>query len=362
MPLYSHPIDGLPPPGGWLSTHVAGMSLRFPTVFVAAGLACLAGGAGVACGAWEVVKIGGRDYVTAEGIKEFYRFDKLERQGNAVTLENRAVVMKLTVGHQDCYMNGVKFVFSYKVEGQGAKVLVSRIDLAKLVDPVLRPNYIPNAGSFRTIILDAGHGGKDPGATNPYGTEANYNLLLAGKLKPLLEQRGFKVILTRNSNRFLTLQERVDFANRISEDAIFISLHFNAGGRHARGIETFTLSPQGVAHYGRGLRADDFRLRTGNEHDSANIALATAVHGSVLRRLGTNTFDRGIKRARYSVLTGIRHPAILLEGGFMSHPYEARLIGNPAYQNALARGVADAVLKYRVAVCNPATRARGARQ
>jgi N-acetylmuramoyl-L-alanine amidase len=325
------------------------MFLRLATSLTAVGLVWLTA-AVPAARAWEVLKIGGHDYVTAEGIKQFYRFDKITRNGNAVTLENKAVVMKLTVGHQDCYMNNVKFVFSYKVEAQGTKVLVSRVDLAKLVDPVLRPNYIRSAGSFRTIILDPGHGGKDPGATNPYGTEAAYNLLLANKLKPLLEQRGFKVLVTRPSNSFLSLQERVDFANRIPDDSIFISLHFNSGGRHARGIETFTLSPQGVAHYGRDLRADDFNERRGNEQDSANIALATAVHGSVLRRLGTNTFDRGIKRARYSVLTGIRHPAILLEGGFMSHPYEARLIDNEAYQNALARGVADAILKYRFAV------------
>jgi len=90
--------------------------------------------------------------------------------------------------------------------------------------------------------------------------------------------------------------------------------------------------------------------RTGNQHDSANIALATSVHGSLLRRLQKHTFDRGIKRARFSVLSGVRHPAILMEGGFMSHPHEARLIDNDAYQNALANGIVDAVIKYRYAV------------
>jgi len=70
----------------------------------------------------------------------------------------------------------------------------------------------------------------------------------------------------------------------------------------------------------------------------------------MLRRLGKNTFDRGIKRARFSVLSGVTHPAILFEGGFMSHPYESRLIDNPAYQAALANGVVDAITKYRFAV------------
>jgi len=309
---------------------------------------------------WELVQVDGRDYVTMESVKQFYHFDTMTRDGDSVKLENRSVVMKLKVGQQDCFMNNVKFVFSYKVECSGSKVLVSRIDLAKLIDPVLRPNYIAGAGNFRTVILDPGHGGKDAGATNSIGTEAAYNILLANKLKPLLEQRGFKVLLTRDSNRYLTLQERVDIANRIKDQSIFISLHFNAGGRNAYGIETFTLSPKGVAHYGRDLRTGDFQDRTGNSQDSANIALATAIHGSVLRRLGTNTFDRGIKRARFSVLTGVKHPAILFEGGFMSHPREARLIHNEAYQNALANGIVDAVLKYRYAVSGTAR--AGARQ
>ena len=84
--------------------------------------------------AWELAKLNGRDYVTLDSVKQFYRFDKMVRSGKSVTLENRSVVMKVKVGEQDCYMNNVKFVFSYKVEASGSKVLVSRIDLAKLIE------------------------------------------------------------------------------------------------------------------------------------------------------------------------------------------------------------------------------------
>ena len=258
--------------------------------------------------------------------------------------------MKLKVGGNECLMNNVKFVFSHPVSTSGDKIYVSRVDLAKLIDPVLFPQFIKYAGDFRNVVLDPGHGGKDPGASNPYGTEATYNLKLAGMVKKELEKQGYKVLMTRDSNTYLSLQERVNFANAIKERAIYVSIHFNSGGRAARGIETFTLSPPGVSHYGRGLRPDDNQTRAGNEHDSANIALATSVHGSILRRLGKNTLDRGIKRARFSVLSGVRHPAILLEGGFLSHPYEARLIENQAYQNHLAAGIVDAIAKYRFAV------------
>ncbi|MFT3991324.1 MAG: N-acetylmuramoyl-L-alanine amidase [Luteolibacter sp.] len=301
-------------------------------------------------GPWDLIQIDGREYVSVESVKSFYNFTKASRVGSNVVLENAKVEMRLNLGANECLMNNVKFVFSHPVEERGGKAYVSRIDLAKLIDPVLRPNFINNAGDFRTVIIDPGHGGKDAGATNSIGTEANYNLRLGLNLKKMLEGKGFKVIMTRTSDVYLSLQERVDLANAVRENAIFISLHFNSGGSSARGIETFTLSPPGVSHYGSDYKPSDSQVRAGNEHDSANIALATALHGSMLRRLGKNTFDRGIKRARFSVLSGVSHPAILFEGGFMSHPYEARLIDNPAYQEALANGVIDAITKYRYAV------------
>lgn len=299
---------------------------------------------------WDVIKIGGRDYVSVQSVQKFYGFTKLTRTGNSVVLENSKVEMKLKLGANVCLMNNVKFVFSNEVVSSGNGVYISRMDLAKLIDPVLRPNFIRNAGDFRTVVIDAGHGGKDPGATNPYGTEASYNVKLAIRLKKLLETKGFVVKLIRETDRYYSLQERVNIANSVKENAVFISLHFNSGGRSARGIETFTLSPPGVSHYGSEYKSSDAQARTGNEHDSANIALATAVHGSVLRRLGTNTLDRGIKRARFSVLSGVRHPAVLFEGGFLSHPYEARLIANDAFQGAIAAGMVDAITRYRFAV------------
>jgi N-acetylmuramoyl-L-alanine amidase len=326
---------------------------RLRSLLAAVVMAAMATGAAksaVAPASWDVTKIDGREYVSVESIKRFYNFTKLTRSGGTIVLENAKVEMKLKVGGSECLMNNVKFVFSHEIATVGEKIYVSRIDLAKLIDPVLRPNFIQNAGDFRTVILDPGHGGKDPGATNPYGTEASYNLKVSGLVKKQLEAKGFKVVMTRNSNVFLSLQERVEFANAVKENAIYISIHFNSGGSAARGIETFTLSPPGVPHYDSNFKTADLQTRAGNEHDSANIALATSVHGSVLQRLGKNTLDRGIKRARFSVLSGVTHPAILFEGGFMSHPYEARIIENEAYQNALAGGIVAAVTKYRFAV------------
>lgn len=308
---------------------------------------------------WDIAKIEGHEYVSVESVKQFYSFTKISRSGPSIVLENAKVEMKLNAGGNECLMNGVKFVFSNPVAMIGEKAYISRVDLAKLIDPVLRPNFIQNAGDFRTVILDAGHGGKDPGATNALGNESDYNLKVAGLVKSLLVAKGFKVVMSRQSDVYLSLQERVELANAVKESAIYVSIHFNSGSRAARGIETFTLSPPGVSHYGSDWKATDNQTRAGNEHDSANIALATSVHGSILRRLGKNTFDRGIKRARFSVLSGVRHPAILLEGGFMSHPYEARLIENETYRAAIAAGTVDAIGKYRFAVSRKLPKSAG---
>ena len=329
--------------GGWSAKRILAALLCL--------LAWVAGPAAAQSGAWETIRISGRDYVSVDSIRAFYGFPQVSRTGDMLVLENAAVVLKLRLGTQECRMNNVKFVFSYAIESQGSKAWVSQIDLVKLVDPVLRPSFITRAGSFRTVVLDPGHGGKDPGTETLQGNEASFALQVAFRLRQLLVARGFQVVMTRSNDTYLTLQERVDIANRIPDNALFLSIHFNCGEPAARGIETFTLSPQGVAHYGRGLMAKDFEIHSGNEHDSANIALATAVHGSVLRQLGgAAAVDRGIKRARYSVLSGVRHPAVLFEGGFMTHPEEGRLIAGPAYQSQLAQGMADAVVKYRLAV------------
>jgi len=139
---------------------------------------------------------------------------------------------------------------------------ISETDLEKLVDPVLRPSYIPNGGAFRTVVIDPGHGGRDPGAVNKYGTEADYNLKVALRVSAYLKKIGFQVVMTRTGDTSLSLSDRVKVANRYS-DAIFISIHFNAGGAgKAHGIETFTLSPQGVPHNGE-LERDYQKLPIG---------------------------------------------------------------------------------------------------
>ncbi|MGJ8655374.1 MAG: N-acetylmuramoyl-L-alanine amidase family protein [Akkermansiaceae bacterium] len=301
--------------------------------------------------ALETMTIKGQKYITLRSIKSNYGFSKMTLSGGKIELRNNKIKMEFTRGSKTCYMNNLKFGLCSSVASAGGRLLVSETDVEKMIDPILKPSYIANAKSFNTVVIDPGHGGKDAGAVNRYGTEARYNLAVARTLRAGLKAKGFKVVMTRDTDRYLTLNQRVAVANKYP-NAIFISIHFNASSRSsARGVETFTLSPVGVAHYGKGLKSSDYKTRSGNYQDSANIALATAIHGRIKERVeGYNVPDRGIKRARFSVLSGIKHPAILIEGGFMSNPTEGQLIENSKYQATIATAVYEGIFRYRNAL------------
>ena len=176
---------------------------------------------------------------------------------------------------------------------------------------------------------------------------------MARTVRDALQRRGFKVIMTRDTDTFITLSGRVAVANN-TPNCIFLSLHFNSGGEAATGIETFALTPQGSSaslERGGGYNANGL---TGNSHDSANIALATAVHAMVISKF--RFVDRGIKRAQWSVLSGCKKPGILFEGGFVTNPTECRLIASDTYRQQVSSAIADAIVNYRTALKGAMTR------
>ena len=298
-------------------------------------------------GTWEVVKIAGRDYVTGDSIHRFYRFSTYKVEGKHVWFRSTNLIMKAGLGSQELLINNIKFVLSFPVESSGGKAVFSRLDLCKLIDPVLRPSYITGAEPFDTVVLDAGHGGHDSGAKGVYGYEKDFTLKMAYAVKSALEKRGFKVIMTRTTDVFISRTGRVAIANK-TPNCIFVSLHFNSGGSSATGIETFALTPQfASASLERGGGYNSAGL-TGNQQDSENIALATALHALVIHRF--KLVDRGIKRAQWTVLTGCQKPGILFEGGFITNAKECQLVASQTYREALANTIGDAVMNYRRAL------------
>ncbi len=297
---------------------------------------------------WKVIQEDGRDYVRLEDIKTFYKFPRLQKEGRNVWLRSSTMIIKVSSNAEDIFINNVKFCLSFPTIERSGSVLISRMDLAKLLDPIIRPTYIDNAQGFDTVVVDAGHGGHDSGAVGSYGAEKVYTLDTAQRLDRRLREYGYKTVMTRKSDVFVTLGERAAIANRTAR-CIFVSIHFNSyRSSSAIGLETFALAPQGTATTYDALKSSDMANRRGNVRDSENIALATAVHANTLFKL--RSVDRGVKRARYSVISGIEKPGILVEGGFVSNAGEGARIHRPDFRQSLAEAIAGGIANYRKAL------------
>jgi N-acetylmuramoyl-L-alanine amidase len=295
---------------------------------------------------WEIYRLGGREYVSDENVAKFYQFQRFAKEDKDRLFKHPSLVMTWKIGSQSIYVNNIKFNLSFPVIESGGKAMLSTVDLAKLVDPVVRPSYIKKPITFDTVVIDAGHGAHDSGAKGIYGYEKDYALDMALRLEKALQARGFKTVMTRRTDKFLTLGERVAIANR-TRNAIFISMHLNSSGSSTgQGIETYALAPQGTRSTNGGSPWTS--PLSGNVRDAENIALATSVHAHVIHEL--RPIDRGIKRARFNVLRGINKPAILFEGGFITNPTEGKLVHDPAHRQKIADSVANAVVKFKTAV------------
>ena len=320
--------------------------MRFKVIFsLVIFAACVSAAFG---GDWTLIKYQGRDHVTLENVAHFYNLNSIKRASNDVTMTGGARSLRGAVGSNELYINNLKFILSYPISEVDGQLILSRMDLTKVIEPVMRPSKIKGAEQVNTIVLDPGHGGHDNGATSVWGNEKTFTLDVALRTKEALEQMGFKVYMTRSSDVFIPLEDRVRYANQFS-NALFISIHFNSGGASASGLETYTLAPRGVPSMAAdGPMLSDYEPCAGNVCDAENMALATATHASMVYH--SQLYDRGIKRARFVVIRDIKIPGVLIEGGFLSNPEDSRKIASTAYRQQMAMSIANAARNYRTAV------------
>jgi N-acetylmuramoyl-L-alanine amidase len=297
---------------------------------------------------WTLIKAGGRDYIPFSDVARFYNFTQTDFSNERVSLSGTTLRIQGGTNSRELYMNGLKFILNFPVIQEGTMFYISRMDLAKLVEPVLRPAKIQTA-PVRTVVLDAGHGGLDQGARGLLGNEKDFALDVVLRARELFLRAGFTVRLTRSADIFIPLETRAMFASHQS-NALFISVHFNSGARgDAEGVETYCLAPRGVPSTNDPiLTLADFQPCVGNIRDPENIALATALHASLITRLGVP--DRGIKRARFVVLKNDTNPGVLIEGGFLSNSRDSARIAAPAYRQMMAQAIFHGVLAYNRAV------------
>ncbi len=304
--------------------------------------------AGVAASSWEIVKIRGREYLTVDNIAKFYGLPlgvaPVEKR---IRLDNGTNSLEIQLDSREIMINGVRNWLCFPVTEKDGQYLVSRVDLAKTLEPELRPQMISNLGKFETVVLDPGHGGYDRGAISPYGYEKDFALDVARQIKPLLEAKGLKVKMTRDRDVFVPLELRARIANA-NKDSIFVSIHFNATDSNpaAQGFEIFSLTPRGAPSTADDALALRFmNMQAGSPVDAPSLALSMSVHHSVVGHF--SEYDRGIKRARFAVLRLTQVPAILVEGGFLTERGESRLIAKSTWRAKLADSIATGILNYK---------------
>ena len=190
--------------------------------------------------------------------------------------------------------------------------------LALAVPMVIAP--LAAAANFRTVVIDPGHGGHDNGGQWGKVYEKHLAMDVAVRLENNLKRAGYRTVMTRRSDYFVTLPQRVNIANS-HKDAIFVSIHFNyTWKQHVSGVETFYYNAEGQK-------------------------LAQHVQNAMVRR--TRTVNRDAKFARYYVIRNTKLPGILVEGGFVSNEAERERMKSGEFREEIARSVTEGIQRYR---------------
>jgi len=269
------------------------------------------------------------------------------------------------VGHVPRDGNDTVYVdFGPGLRGVAATAMADGATAAPLAPNLPLPVPVAAAPTRRyTVVIDAGHGGHDPGAVASWAHEKEVVLSVALRVKAQLEAEGVHVIMTRDDDTFLSLQERSTFAT--TDRNIFVSIHANgADSSSANGIETFVfgrpLDPSqierairengggdvGAARTAEAARiADDYVGAVLRETQlNYSLVLAELVQGRLVD--STGAVDRGVRQNLFYVIRNSRIPAILVELGFITNPTEGRRLAESAYQAKLADALADGILTF----------------
>ena len=246
-----------------------------------------------------------------------------EQSETLVILKNKAnTVVIFTSGDARFFVNGKAIGPVGSVDRVRGEVSVP----AALVEQIRShlsseaPPPVPSPRRGQLVIIDAGHGGHDPGTTAINGVyEKHITLAVATKVASILRQKGYRVAMTRQDDRFIELQERADIANRLGAD-LFVSIHADSAPDS---------SIQGSTTY------------VAQAASSGSMQAARSVV-TAMDTTGVNV--RGIRRADYKVLINTHCPAILVEIGYLSNSQEAARLENGTFQNRLAAAVADGIV------------------
>ncbi len=276
--------------------------------------------------------------------------------------------INLMVGQALVLVDGVPEHLKHKVDYYQGTIVVPYKFKEQVIDPLFGQQLSSNKTcvlKIKKIVIDAGHGGHDPGAIGKNGVrEKDINLDIAKRLAKLLKEEGVEVVMTRSSDNYITLEHRVEITNR-SKAQLFVSIHSNANrARSLNGLEVYYVSSPGSDSRKALVNADN--LLSGLDKSSytylsknlkgiladmistysrsESIELAKAICKTADQDLDTRII--GTKSAGFFVLKGSRLPAVLIEVGFLSNKEEERLLNNSYYREQVAQAIAHSITNY----------------
>ena len=286
----------------------------------------------------------GRKYLSLRDIASFYGLKFVLGQ-SACEITGNKLRASFVFDKRYGAVNGITVHYLNAIYKKGQEVFIAEQDFFSVLDPIVRSNSLKNQ-KIRTIMLDPGHGGKDNGAQGKKFKEKDVALDVARKLRDILTASGYKVIMTRETDVFPTLEDRTNKCNAARPD-LFISIHCNgAGNPGINGVETFRMTPVGAASTSDSQAK--FTRCPGNIFDNNNSRLAFEIQQSLART--TRQIDRGVKHARFYVIRNVICPAVLVEIGFITNPVEEMLLGNPTRQQTIAKSIAEGIKRYQAAI------------
>ena len=288
------------------------------------------------------------DWARANGLKCFWL-----KQGDEIVAANRAIRLVFDKDSRMVEVNGINVALSFPVAVDKGTPLIAQLDLNTTIRPLLSPPKAADAKRITTICLDPGHGGKDTGNHTFWRSEKTYTLALALELRDQLKKVGFNVILTRSKDAYVELPDRPALANRRGAD-LFVSLHFNAtqtGKNEVEGPETYCITPVGASSTNARGEGSGYGPTAANRFEQRSLLFAYQVEKSLVQNLRVP--DRGVRRARFAVLRDAAMPAILIEGGYMTHPAESKRISSATGRRQMSLAIVKGILAYQRLVSPP---------
>ncbi len=265
--------------------------------------------------------------------------------GKNMVLQNKYNKLEVETNSRRAWINGVMVWLHEPCRKHGTQWTIREVDFKKGIDPILRSYaYAPKAMP-RLVVIDPGHGGKDSGASGPNKVrEKEVVLDISHRVRKHLESKNIQVKMTRSGDTYPTLDQRSAYTYKVGGD-LFLSIHADgAASPQARGVETFITSASGYDSSNYYGQAGDKSSQRNNEHDAANAILGFSIQSNLVK--ASKRDDRGLRRARFSVIKKAPCPAALVECGFLTNPTEESLLNSASYRESVARGIANGVLGY----------------